>query len=48
MIISGGENIHPKEIENALCAQPAILDWAIFGIPDHTRGDGPAPYGRSR
>lgn len=34
MIISGGENIYPKEIEDVLGSHPAVLEVAVFGIPD--------------
>lgn len=39
MIISGGENIYPAEIENALAAHPAILESAIVGMPDDKWGE---------
>ena len=34
MIIKGGENIAPREIDEALLAHPAVLDAAAVGIPD--------------
>jgi acyl-CoA synthetase (AMP-forming)/AMP-acid ligase II len=34
MIISGGENIYPAEIENALADHPVIADVAVIGVPD--------------
>jgi acyl-CoA synthetase (AMP-forming)/AMP-acid ligase II len=34
MIISGGENIYPAEIENVLARHPAILEAAVVGKPD--------------
>ena len=39
MIISGGVNIYPAEIEGILMTHPAILDVAIFGIPDDDWGE---------
>ena len=44
MIISGGENVYPKEIENAIYAHPAIAECAVFGIPDDKWGEVPAAY----
>jgi long-chain acyl-CoA synthetase len=39
MIISGGVNIYPQEIENALTLHPAVLDLAVIGIPDDEMGE---------
>jgi long-chain acyl-CoA synthetase len=39
MIISGGENIYPAEIENLLAQHPSVADGAIIGIPDKTWGE---------
>jgi long-chain acyl-CoA synthetase len=39
MIISGGENIYPAEVENALFGHPAVADVAVIGIPDETWGE---------
>jgi acyl-CoA synthetase (AMP-forming)/AMP-acid ligase II len=39
LIIKGGENIAPKEIDEALYQHPAILDAAAVGIPDDTYGE---------
>ena len=39
MIIAGGVNIYPAEIENALRAHPAVLDAAAFGIPHAELGE---------
>lgn len=39
MIISGGVNIYPSEIEAALLSMPAVLDCAVIGIPDPEFGE---------
>jgi acyl-CoA synthetase (AMP-forming)/AMP-acid ligase II len=39
MIISGGENIYPAEIEEVLYAHPDILEVAIIGVPDEKWGE---------
>jgi len=39
MIISGGENIYPKEVESVLAAHPAVREVAVFGIPDELYGE---------
>ena len=39
MIIRGGENIYPVEIENLLRAHPAVTDIAVFGLPDDYYGE---------
>jgi len=39
MIVSGGENIYPAEIESALFAHPAIADVAVIGVPDDQWGE---------
>jgi fatty-acyl-CoA synthase len=39
MIIRGGENIYPSEIENALFAHPAVAEVAVVGIPDAKYGE---------
>lgn len=38
MIISGGENIYSVEVERVLTDHPAVLDAAVFGIPDEKWG----------
>ncbi|MBV9190658.1 MAG: AMP-binding protein [Betaproteobacteria bacterium] len=40
MVISGGVNIYPAEIEATLLTMPAIADCAVFGIPDAEFGEG--------
>ena len=39
MIISGGVNIYPQEIENLLVSHPKILDVAVVGVPDPEFGE---------
>lgn len=39
MIISGGVNIYPQEIENALALHPAVEDVAVIGVPDAEMGE---------
>jgi fatty-acyl-CoA synthase len=39
MIISGGVNIYPQEIENVLALHPKILDVAVIGVPDPEMGE---------
>ena len=39
LIIRGGENIHPLEIENCLLAHPAIADVSVVGVPDERYGE---------
>jgi acyl-CoA synthetase (AMP-forming)/AMP-acid ligase II len=39
MVISGGVNIYPREIEDHLHTHPAILDAAVIGVPDPEWGE---------
>ena len=41
MIISGGENIYPAEVENALNGHPAIQEVAVIGVPHERWGETP-------
>jgi fatty-acyl-CoA synthase len=44
LIISGGENIYPSELEAALAAHPAVAEAAVFGVPDERWGEAPAAH----
>ncbi len=39
MIISGGENIYPAEVENAIFGHPAVAEVAVIGVPDEKWGE---------
>jgi acyl-CoA synthetase (AMP-forming)/AMP-acid ligase II len=39
MIVSGGENIYPAEVENVLHEHPAVRDCAVIGVPDDRWGE---------
>lgn len=39
MILSGGENIYPREVEEALYAHPAVAEAAVIGVPDSRWGE---------
>jgi long-chain acyl-CoA synthetase len=39
MIISGGVNIYPQEAENVLITHPAVMDVAVFGVPNEEFGE---------
>jgi acyl-CoA synthetase (AMP-forming)/AMP-acid ligase II len=38
MIVSGGENVYPREVEEALLDHPAVADAAVVGVPDERFG----------
>ncbi|MGC2007015.1 AMP-binding protein [Trebonia sp.] len=46
MIIRGGENIYPREIEQVLFEHPAVADVAVVGVPDATWGEQVAAFVR--
>ena len=39
MVIVGGYNVYPREVEEVLFAHPAVADAAVFGVPDAYRGE---------
>ncbi len=41
MIISGGANIYPREIEDILSEHPEVADVAVIGVPDDDLGERP-------
>ncbi|WP_235854979.1 AMP-binding protein [Nonomuraea aridisoli] len=44
MIVSGGENVFPQEVENLLARRPGVADVAVLGVPDEEFGQRPAAY----
>jgi acyl-CoA synthetase (AMP-forming)/AMP-acid ligase II len=43
MIISGGENVYPAEIEDVLLSHPGIADVAVVAMPSARWGESPLP-----
>lgn len=39
MIVSGGENVYPAEVENAILGCPGVADAAVIGVPDERWGE---------
>jgi long-chain acyl-CoA synthetase len=39
MIVSGGENVYPAEVENALAKHPAVAEVAVIGVPSDKWGE---------
>jgi long-chain acyl-CoA synthetase len=39
MILVGGENVYPAEVENALLRHPRVADAAVIGVPDDAAGE---------
>ena len=39
MVIRGGVNVYPREIEDVLFPHPAVVDCAVFGVPDDRLGE---------
>jgi fatty-acyl-CoA synthase len=48
MIIRGGENIYPREVEEFLYSHPSILDVQVFGVPDQKYGEQLCAWIRTR
>ncbi|MEW9551094.1 AMP-binding protein [Nonomuraea sp. NPDC050783] len=44
MIVSGGENVFPQEVEQVLARQPGVADVAVLGVPDEEYGQRLAAY----
>lgn len=44
MILRGGENIYPAEVENVLCSHPAVMEAAVIGIPHPLLGQDVIAY----
>jgi len=39
MFISGGENVYPAQVENAIAEHPAVAEAAVVGVPDERWGE---------
>jgi long-chain acyl-CoA synthetase len=39
MVVSGGENVYPAEVENVLLSHPSVVDAAVIGVPDDKWGE---------
>ncbi|WP_236005598.1 type I polyketide synthase, partial [Amycolatopsis pittospori] len=44
LIIRGGENIHPAEVEDVIRAVPGVVDVGVAGLPDEALGEVPVAY----
>jgi acyl-CoA synthetase (AMP-forming)/AMP-acid ligase II len=44
MIVSGGENIYPREVEEVIYAHPAVMEVAVIGTPDERWGEAVKAY----
>ncbi|MFD0533152.1 hypothetical protein ACFQY7_04550 [Actinomadura luteofluorescens] len=44
MIIVGGFNVYPREIDDTLLAHPAVVESATIGVPDERRGERPVTF----
>jgi acyl-CoA synthetase (AMP-forming)/AMP-acid ligase II len=48
MIVTGGYNVYPREVEDVLCAHPAVVEAAVIGIPDEVWGEAVTAFVVSR
>jgi acyl-CoA synthetase (AMP-forming)/AMP-acid ligase II len=48
VILRGGANVYPAEVEQALCAHPAVAEAAVIGMPDERLGEVPVAVVRLR
>jgi long-chain acyl-CoA synthetase len=39
LVVSGGENVYPIEVESVIAEHPAVADVAVIGVPDHRWGE---------
>jgi long-chain acyl-CoA synthetase len=39
MILTGGFNVYPREIEEVLHGHPAVMEAAVIGVPDEAKGE---------
>jgi fatty-acyl-CoA synthase len=39
MVVTGGYNVYPREVEDVLCSHPAVVEAAVIGIPDEIWGE---------
>jgi long-chain acyl-CoA synthetase len=44
MIITGGENVYPREVEEVLYSRPEVSECAVVGLPDHEYGERVTAY----
>jgi fatty-acyl-CoA synthase len=44
MVVIGGENVHPAEIEEVISTVPGVVDAAVIGVPDDEYGHALAAY----
>jgi long-chain acyl-CoA synthetase len=44
LIITGGYNVYPREIEEVLYTHPAVYEAAVVGIPDEVKGEIPKAF----